>query len=115
MNIGSGIAPAEKDKVFDLTQYGYDASAVITDICVSRTEKTMLVGVSRYGNDKEGMGDEPKGDLLYFDLDKGTVTLTYQAEKSHKGISGIPVDVEIKYQNHYRNGEDMSGVLKDNI
>lgn len=115
MNIGSGIAPAEKDKVFDLTQYGYDASAVITDICVSRTEKTMLVGVSRYGNDNEGMGDEPKGDLLYFDLDKGTVTLTYQAEKSHKGISGIPVDVEIKYQNHYRNGEDMSGVLKDNI
>ena len=61
------------------------------------------------------MGDEPKGDLLYFDLDKGTVTLTYQAEKSHKGISGIPVDVEIKYRNHYRNGEDMSGVLKDNI
>lgn len=115
MNIGSGIAPAEKDKVFDLTQYGYDASAIITDICVSRTEKTMLVGVSRYGNDNEGMGDEPKGDLLYFDLDKGTVTLTYQAEKSHKGISGIPVDVEIKYQNHYRNGEDMSGVLKDNI
>lgn len=115
MNIGSGIAPAEKDKVFDLTQYGYDASAIITDICVSRTEKTMLVGVSRYGNDKEGMGDEPKGDLLYFDLDKGTVTLTYQAEKSHKGISGIPIDVEIKYQNHYRNGEDMSGVLKDNI
>ena len=115
MNIGSGIAPSEKDKVFDLTQYGYDASAVITDICVSRTEKTMLVGVSRYGNDNEGMGDEPKGDLLYFDLDKGTVTLTYQAEKSHKGISGIPVDVEIKYQNHYRNGEDMSGVLKDNI
>lgn len=115
MNIGSSIAPAEKDKVFDLTQYGYDASAIITDICVSRTEKTMLVGVSRYGNDNEGMGDEPKGDLLYFDLDKGTVTLTYQAEKSHKGISGIPVDVEIKYQNHYRNGEDMSGVLKDNI
>lgn len=115
MNIGSGIAPSEKDKVFDLTQYGYDASAIITDICVSRTEKTMLVGVSRYGNDNEGMGDEPKGDLLYFDLDKGTVTLTYQAEKSHKGISGIPVDVEIKYQNHYRNGEDMSGVLKDNI
>ena len=115
MNIGSGIAPAEKDKVFDLTQYGYDASAIITDICVSRTEKTMLVGVSRYGNDNEGMGDEPKGDLLYFDLDKGTVTLTYQAEKSHKGISGIPVDVEIKYQNHYRNGEDMSGVLKDHI
>lgn len=115
MDISSGTAPADRNKVFDLTEFGYDASAVITDICVSRTEKTMLVGVSRYGNDKEAMGEEPKGDLLYFDLDKGAGTLTYQAEKSHKGISGIPVDVEIKYQNHYRNGEDMSGVLKDNI
>ena len=115
MDITSGTAPAERNKVFDLTQYGYDTSAVITDICVSRTEKTMLIGVSRYGNDKEAMGEEAKGDILYFNLDKGAGTLEYQADKSHKGISGIPVDVEIKYQNHYRNGEDMSGVLKDNI
>lgn len=115
MDISTGTAPAERNKVFDLTQYGYDTSAVITDICVSRTEKTMLIGVSRYGNDKEAMGEEAKGDILYFNLDKGAGTLEYQADKSHKGISGIPVDVEIKYQNHYRNGEDMSGVLKDNI
>lgn len=115
MDISSGTAPSEKNKVFDLTEIGYDSDAVITDICVSRTEKTLLAGVSRYGSDKEGMGDEPKGDILYFDLDKGAGTIVYNAEKSHKGISGIPVDVQIKYQTHYRNGEDMSGVLKDNI
>lgn len=48
-------------------------------------------------------------------LDKGAGTLKYNAEKSHKGISGIPVDVQIKYQTHYRNGVDVYGNLKDNI
>ena len=75
----------------------------------------MLVGVSRYGNDAEAEGEEAKGDLLYFDLDKGAGTLKYNAEKSHKGISGIPVDVQIKYQTHYRNGVDVYGTLRDNI
>lgn len=115
MNITSGTAPSEKDKVFDLTQYGYDSNAVITDICVSRTENTLLVAVSRYGSDTEAQGEEAKGDLLYFDLDASTVTMTYNAEKSAKGISGIPVDVQIKYQTHYRNGIDRYGVLQDNI
>lgn len=115
MDIGSGMQPSDRNKIVDLTQLGYDGNAKITDICVSRTEKTMLVGVSRYGDDAEAMGDEPKGDLLYFDIDSGSGTLTYNAEKSHKGISGIPVDVEIKYQTHYRNGLDLSGNLKDNI
>jgi hypothetical protein len=115
MDISSGTAPAERNKVFDLTQLGYDSNAVITDICVSRTEKTMLVGVSRYGNDAEAMGEEAKGDILYFDLDKGAGTLQYNEAKSSRGVAGIPVDVEIKYQTHYRNGEDVYGVLKDNI
>lgn len=116
LNISSGIQPNEGDKVFDLSEAGYGDEATITDICVSRTEQTMLVGVSRYGNDTEALGDEPKGDLLYFDLEKGSGTLKYNAAKSHKGISGIPVDVEIKYQTHYRNGMDKDGVtLKDNI
>ena len=115
MDISSGMQPSERNKLLDLTQYGYGKDAVITDICVSRTEKTMLVGVSRYGTDSEASGDEPKGDLLYFDLDSGAGTLTYNAEKSHRGIAGIPVDVEIKYQSHYRNGVNLSGELKDNI
>lgn len=115
MNITSGVSPREGDKVFDLSEAGYDDSAVITDICVSRTEETMLVGVSRYGNDTEAMGEEAKGDLLYFSLDSGSGRLQYNAEKSYQGISGIPVDVEIKYQTHYRNGYDVYGSKKDNI
>ena len=107
LDITSGTAPNEtRNKVFDLTQFGYDASAVITDICVSRTEKTLLVGVSRYGDDAEAMGEEAKGDILYFDLNSSTMDIQYNEEKSHKGVAGIPVDVEIKYQTHYRNGID---------
>lgn len=106
-NIGSS-APSEGDKVIDLRDYGYGSDAVITDICVSRSEKTLLVGVSRYGADSGADGAEPKGDLLYFNLEKTTVGLTYVEKKSRKGIAGIPVDVEIKYQTHYRNGEDVT-------
>ena len=49
------VVPGNSHKLFDLTQYGYDANAVITDVCVSRSEKTLLLGVSRYGTDAEAM------------------------------------------------------------
>lgn len=114
LNIASKVAPRESDKVFDLAKAGYDDSAVITDIFVSRTEKTMLVAVSRYGSDIDGTG-EPKGDLLWFNLDASSGRLEYNAEKSYRGISGIPVDVQVKYQTHYRNGLNFNGVLMDNI
>lgn len=110
-----GVAPGNANKVFDLTQYGYDASATITDICVSRSEKTLLVGVSRYA-DAEAMGEEAKGDVLYFDLDVSNKLFKYNEAKSAKGIAGIPVDVEIKYQTYWRNGCLQDGeTLKDNI
>lgn len=115
LNIQAGIAPSEKDLIARLSDYGYAADAVITDLCVSRSEKTLLLGVSRYGNDPEGMGEEPKGDLLYFDLNASTINITYREDKSYKGISGIPVDVEIKYQNYWRDGLDTDGTLIDNI
>lgn len=112
----SGVVPGRSHKQFDLTQYGYDADAVITDICVSRSEKTLLVGVSRYGTDAEALGEEAKGDVLYFDLDVSGKQFKYNEEKSAKGIAGIPVDVEIKYQTYWRNGREQDGVtLKDNI
>ena len=114
LNLSSGVAPSDKDRLFTLSDFGYDQNAVITDFCVSRTERTVLVGVSRYGADKDATGDEAKGDLLWFDLDKGSGAMTYNAEKSHKGIAGIPVDVEIKYQTHYRNGQ-RDEVIMDNI
>lgn len=115
LNIQAGIAPSEKDLFAKLSDYGYAADAVITDLCVSRSEKTLLLGVSRYGSDPEGMGEEPKGDLLYFDLNATTINITYREDKSYKGISGIPVDVEIKYQNYWRDGLDIDGTLIDNI
>ena len=49
LDIQSGMAPNARNLVAKLTDLGYDATAVITDICVSRTEKTLLLGVSRYG------------------------------------------------------------------
>lgn len=115
LNINSGIAPGEGDKVFNLSQFGYDDQAVITDICVSRTEKTLLVGVSRYGTDTEASGEEAKGDVLHFDLNPSTMAITYNEAKSHKGVAGIPVNVTIKYQTHWRNGLGTDGTLKDNI
>lgn len=112
----SGTVPSQSHKIFDLTEYGYDANAVITDICVSRSEKTLLVGVSRYGTDTEAMGDEAMGDVLYFDLDVSNKLFKYNEAKSAKAVAGIPVDVEIKYQTFWRNGREQDGVtLKDNI
>ena len=101
--------------MLDLTEYGYDAEAVITDVCVSRTEQTLILGVSRYGSDTEGNGEELKGDILYFDLNNSTLQLTYREDKSARGIAGIPVDVEIKYQTHWRDGIDATGNVIDKI
>ena len=110
------VVPGNSHKLFDLTQYGYDANAVITDVCVSRSEKTLLLGVSRYGTDAEAMTDELMGDILYFDLDVSNKQIKYNEAKSARGIAGIPVDVEIKYQTYWRNGCLQDGVtLKDNI
>lgn len=104
-NIQKNQAPDERDIIGKLSDYGYDGNAVITDICMSRTEKTLLVGVSRYGSDTEATSEELKGDLLWFDIGSATFDITYNASKSHKGISGIPVDVKFKYQTHLREGK----------
>lgn len=115
MDIVSHTSPNKGNMIVDLSELGYDAQAKITDFCVSRTEQTLLLGVSRYGEDSEATGEEAKGDILYFDLDKTTAMVKYNAEKSHKGVAGIPVDVQIKYQTHYRNGIDKNKILQDNI
>lgn len=114
LDITSSSAPNENHAVLNLTSFGYPASAIITSICVSRTESTMILGVSRYGDDKEGNGDENKGDILIFNLDK--VSLGVTLNKKYEGVSGIPVDVKIKYQTHWRDGKSNGGVtLMDNI
>lgn len=112
----NGVVPSRAHKQFDLTQYGYDANAVITDICVSRSERTLLVGVSRYGDDAEAMGEESRGDVLYFDLDVSGKSFKYNEEKSARSVAGIPIDIEIKYQSFWRSGMEQDGVtLRDNI
>lgn len=114
LDVMSNSAPSENNKAISLTDYGYSADAVITSFTVSRTEQTLLVGVSRYGTDQQGSGDVNKGDLLLFTLDKTSLQLTFS--KKYEGISGIPVDVQIKYQTHWRDGKANGGVtLLDNI
>ncbi len=116
LDIESKTAPGAGSKLIDLTQLGYDAAAQIKDICVSRTERTLLVAVSRYGNDTEGTGEELKGDVLWFDINVSNGALTYREDKSAKGISGIPVNIRIKYQTWWRNGLADDGVtVRDNI
>ena len=116
LDIEGKTVPSASGKLIDLTQLGYDASATIKDIFVSRTERTLLIAVSRYGSDTEGTGEELKGDLLYFDLNISNGTISYREDKSVKGISGNPVNVRIKYQTWWRNGLADDGVtIRDNI
>lgn len=115
LDLQGGGAPNENHVIAKLSDFGYNSDAVITDICMSRSENTILLGVSRYGSDTEATGEEAKGDLLYFDYNKATLEIKYVPEKSHNGIAGIPVDIEIKYQTHWRDGKDAAGNLIDNI
>ncbi|MGL5683204.1 MAG: PKD-like family lipoprotein [Marinifilaceae bacterium] len=115
LNMNIGVAPSSRDLVATLTDFGYDNSAQIKDICVSRSERTLLLAISRYGADTQAMSDELKGDILYFDLNKTTLEINHVQEKSQKGISGLPVDIEIKYQTHWRDGLYIDGTMRDNI
>ena len=76
---------------------------------LSRSEKNIILGISRYGSDTEGMSEELKGDLLVIDA------ITYQTVYHHKGIAGFPVDVMVKYQTYYRDGKDNQDNLVDPI
>jgi len=115
LDASSGIAPSDKNLVMTLSDYGYGSDASIKDICVSRSEKTMMLAISRYGSDTEGEGDEAKGDILSFDLNAATLEISHNEARSYKGISGLPVDLEIKYQTHWRDGLYLDGTMKDNI
>ncbi|TXH60890.1 MAG: hypothetical protein E6Q89_00080 [Bacteroidia bacterium] len=114
LDIKTNSVPSENNAVLSLTSLGYAADAVITSMTVSRTENSLIVGVSRYGNDTNGNGEENKGDILVFDLDKVSLNLTLR--NKYEGVSGIPVDVKIKYQTHWRDGKSNGGTtVLDNI
>mgnify|MGYP000392838286 FL=1 len=76
---------------------------------LSRTEQEILLGISRYGEDTEGMGEELKGDVLVLDLKNMNMIRKYE------GVAGYPVDLMVKYQKFLRdgkeNGVDVSDVL----
>lgn len=113
--LGNGVVPGEQHVIAKLTDYGYDASAKITAMFFTRSEHNILLGVSRYGNDLEAEGEEEKGDILAFSYSNETMQITHNPKYTFKGISGIPVDIKVKYQTHWRDGIDFDEILIDNI
>ena len=110
--INSNIGPANTP-ILTLSELGYGPEAKITSLFVSRSEQTLLLGVSKYGNDAEAAGEEAKGDVLWFDLNASTLEVKYNEKRSAKGIAGIPVDVKIKFQTLWRDGKNYQDVLVD--
>lgn len=109
----SGVLPAE---VFSLASLGYGHDAVITCFEMSRTEKTLVLGVSRYGDDTSGNSDELKGDVIYLDAQTWQVKKDLKGKDMiYRGVSGYPVDMIIKWQNWYRDGKNQTGKLMDAI
>lgn len=98
-NLEDGTAPGAGDVIAQLTDFGYNADAQITCMTVSRTEKEILLGVSRYGSDREAGSDELKGDVLVLD------SKTRQLIKKYERVCGRPVDIMIKYQQYFRDGK----------
>ncbi len=107
-DIASGNTPTATNKVFDLLKYGYDNQAKITAMHVTRTERTIILGVSRYGSDVNAESDELKGDVLIVENKSG-----YRLIEKNEGVAGHPVDVLVKHKNYYRDGIDKFGILQD--
>lgn len=99
-------APSASDKVKTLADFGYGSDARITCMEVSRTEQEILLGISRYGDDTEGMSDELKGDVLVLNLK------TFGLIKKYERVSGYPVDIHLKYQQLLVDGKE-NGAVKD--
>ena len=59
-DLENGNAPGSQNRIMTLTDFGYNADDKITCMTVSRTEQEILLGISRYGEDTEGMGEELK-------------------------------------------------------
>ena len=82
-------------------------SAPCSEVTTRRnlTEQEILLGVSRYGDDTEGMSEELKGDVLVLDLKTGELV------KKYEGVAGVPVDVKIKYQKWLRDGKEGGNIV----
>lgn len=101
LNVGSGIAPSDGDCFLKLSDLGYGNDAAITDICLHRAEKKMLIAVSKYGSDKEGNSEDLKGDVVEIDLD-GT---SFNIINKWQGVCGADAKLIYKYRTFARNDE----------
>ncbi len=101
------------DIIADLNTMNYGTEATIPCFTVSRTEKTLLMAVSRYKNETELNGTQPLGDVVQMDFNKSTISLEFK--KKYEGVSGKPADIQIKYQVFYRDGFNKDGELVDKI
>lgn len=107
----SGIAP---EPVFSLEDIGYGADAEIACFEMSRTEKSIILGISRYGTDRNGDGEELKGDVVILDATTYQVRTDQSGrEMIYRGVSGYPVDIMVKWQTWYRDGKNQNGTLMD--
>lgn len=66
-----------------------------------RSEKKMLLAVSRYGDDTEGNGDELKTDILEISLEGSKPTLLHKYE----AVAGASPLVIYKYRTFARNDQ----------
>jgi len=101
------------DVIANLSTMNYDADATIPCFTVSRTEKTLLIAVSRYHNDAELNETKPMGDVVSMNLNSSSISLEFN--KKYEGVSGKATDIQIKYQMFYRDGLNKDGVLADKI
>ena len=101
LNVQSQIAPNDGDKICSLSDFGYYYSAKIADACMHRSEKKMLLAVSRYGDDTEGNGDELKTDILEISLEGSKPTLLHKYE----AVAGASPLVIYKYRTFARNDQ----------
>lgn len=107
----SDVVPSASNVVVSLDRLnlGYDGRAEITCMYLTRSQKNLVLGVSRYGDDREGNADELKGDVIVLDAN------TYEVKNFYPSVTGYPVDILVKYQENYRGGMDESGKMMDNI
>lgn len=108
--IQTGAVPG--DIIADLGSMGYSSDATIKAFTVSRTEQNLLMAVSRYGATSSGDGPL-RGDVIKMLFNNATISLKF--DEKYESVSGNPVDIQIKYQTHLRDGVNANGVLVDKI
>lgn len=108
----NGTAPKP---VFSLDNLGY-GEAEITCFEMSRSEKSIILGISRYGDDHEGKGEKLKGDVIVLDAVTYTVKKDSKGrEMIYRGVCGYPVDIMVKWQEWYRDGKNHNNQLMDSL